>query len=234
MSCRSCGAALEGTAQYCSQCGARVELGALLGVGTAVDAAPVDPDVETEVERDRRPFPLGRALAMVATFLVLTVIGALALTRIFGSGGPEQASAASSAQASQTEEEAGDTASSAQAPSQTPSGGAASPTSTPSPTPTPSSPSPTPVQIPAGARLCSTAGTDAVASAYAGTERTSCEFSESVRTAYRDEGTPDGEASLRVRSPVTKKWYSLTCDGGTPVRCVTTTGAVVYLAPAGN
>ncbi len=52
-----------------------------------------------------------------------------------------------------------------------------------------------------------------------------------MREAYRKAGTPDGATTLRAFSPVTKKWYSLSCDGGAPVRCTSTTNAVVLLAP---
>ena len=86
--------------------------------------------------------------------------------------------------------------------------------------------------MPADATRCSRSGDDAVATAYAGTERTSCAFAGAVRAAYRKAGTPSDATSLRAFSPVTEKWYSLACDGGEPVRCTTTTGAVVVLTAA--
>lgn len=259
MHCRSCGADLPDHAEYCLRCGARVELGSVLGVGTDLPPMPsrerpVAPDdlsktaelprvagpvapVTSPAQASAPPPPValqsavptdddhpkgpghsrGSILAMVATFVVLTLIGTFALTRIVGSGDP-QSSATS----------AGPTASES-------SGGSAEPSATPSASaPTPSTAAPSgssSATIPAGARRCSTSGSDSVATAYAGTERTSCEFAAAVREAYRKAGTPDGATTLRAYSPVTKKWYSLSCDGGEPVKCTSTTNAVVLLAP---
>jgi hypothetical protein len=160
---------------------------------------------------------------MVATFAVLTIIGTFALTRVVGSDDPEPATQASvSTSASATDEEAGDATA---APS---TGGSSAPSSA-APQASPSASAS--ASIPAQARRCSTSGSDAVATAYAGTERTSCEFAAAVREAYRKAGTPGGATSLRAYSPVTKKWYSLSCDGGDPVRCTSTTNAIVILAP---
>ena len=248
--CRSCGTSLAPDAAYCSRCGSRVDLGSVLGVGTdlppvprrdpepaALDRTAELPRVETvptslAATAPSRPAPShsrGSIVAMLATFLVLTVIGTFALTRLTGSG---EASVAAGAPArlpatTPAEEEA--------AP------GAASPSATPpsasAPSPSASSASPEPSSeaagsVPADATRCSRSGDDAVATAYAGTERTSCAFAGAVRTAYRKAGTPSDATSLRAFSPVTEKWYSLTCDGGEPVRCTTTTGAVVVLTAA--
>lgn len=267
MHCRSCGADLPADAEYCSRCGARVELGSVLGVGT--DLPPVAPreqsapapapapaeDLSQTRELPRvapveapatqpaqpaqpaapgqRPAPAaarpvepepvrgpghsrGSIVAMVATFVVLTLVGTFALTRILGSDDPKPtATGTPSSASSSTGEETG--ASPSAPSSDAPSASAASPSAG--------------ATIPAGARRCSTSGSDAVATAYAGTERTSCEFAGAVRDAYRKAGTPDGATTLRAYSPVTKKWYSLSCDGGEPVRCTSTTNAVVLLAP---
>lgn len=159
---------------------------------------------------------------MVATFVVLTLIGTFALTRIIGSDDPAPTSATPTVSSEEGEPSPSDSAT----------------TTTPESSPTAAdrvSPSPSPTtsaaEIPAGARRCSTSGSDSVATAYAATERTSCEFAASVREAYRKDGTPDGATTLRAYSPVTKKWYSLSCDGGAPIRCTSTTNAVVLLAP---
>lgn len=243
MHCRSCGADLPVDAAFCTQCGVRVELGSVLGVGTdlapgprrhgAVSTASDDLGRTRELPRVA-PVPAaeGRSLddgtrsrrsrshvlAMVATFAVLTIIGTFALTRIAGSDDSPPVTAASSAATSPVSEETGDTQSS-------PSTSSPVPSTTPEVSPTASS------SIPATARRCSTSGSDAVATAYAGTERTSCEFAAAVREAYREAGSPSGATSLRAYSPVTRKWYSLSCDGGEPVRCTTTTNAIVHLAP---
>lgn len=284
MRCRSCGVDLPVDAAFCTQCGARVELGSTLGVGTDLPPAPhsdrpqpppatpddlsqtrelprIDPAAAPPVVRRQpepvRPVPVrpgppdqpaqweqsvagpaseegdrpsahsrSSILAMVATFAVLTIIGTFALTRLVGSDDPRpttQASASRSAAA----EESGD----APASSAGPASPSASPTAAPSaPASQEVSPSAS-TSMPPQARRCSTSGTDAVATAYAGTERTSCEFAASVREAYRNAGTPGGATSLRAYSPVTKKWYSLSCDGGEPVRCTSTTNAIVLLAP---
>lgn len=298
MHCRSCGADLPADAAYCSQCGARVDLGSVLGVGTDLppipsreqhratpteeaevssDAAPeagpvqapaaeektpapvaapaqdlsetrelprIDPAVPApaqppapaEPPAPARPVPAVRAsapasapvdhepehsrssiLAMVATFAVLTIIGTFALTRLLGSDDPEPVAESTP---TSSVEESGDVA-------PAPSTSAPAPSETPSAEPSPSAST----SVPAEARRCSTSGNDAVATAYAGTERTSCEFAASVRDAYRKAGTPSGATSLRAYSPVTKKWYSLSCDGGEPVRCTSTTNAIVILTP---
>lgn len=262
MRCRSCGADLPVDSAFCSQCGARVELGSVLGVGTDLPTAPTAPTAATEAAREQQPEPepgpqaepdLGQTrelprlrhpahpaaaaaaaapmgepepgpahsrnsiVAMIATFAVLTIIGTFALTRLVGSGDPEPAAQSPS---SSVVEESGD----APAASSGPSG-------SPTPEGSPSASASASPAVPAGARRCSTSGSDSVATAYAGTERTSCEFAAAVRDAYRKAGSPEGATSLRAYSPVTKKWYSLSCDGGEPVRCTSTTNAIVLLAP---
>ena len=268
MHCRSCGADLPDHAEYCLRCGARVELGSVLGVGTDLPPMPsrerpVAPDdlsqtaelprvagpaapVASPAQASAPPPPVApqqavpvdddhpkgpghsrsSILAMVATFVVLTLIGTFALTRIVGSGDPQPSATTAAPAASESTSEP--TSESAEPSATAPS------TSAPTPTPStaaPSASSSATTTIPAGARRCSSSGRDAGATAYAGTERTSCEFAAAVREAYRKAGTPDGATTLRAYSPVTKKWYSLSCDGGEPVKCTSTTNAVVLLAP---
>jgi len=269
MHCRSCGADLPVDAAFCSQCGARVELGSVLGVGTDLPVVPprertpatgsrddlgqtrelprIDPAAgpvrsrpapppvrepapataatEASAEGDGHPgHSRSSVLAMVATFAVLTLIGTFALTRLVGSDDPASSTPTTTSASSPASEETGDAQ---PAPSTSGPEAASSPQAPPSQEVSPSaSPS-----VPAEARRCSTSGSDAVATAYAGTERTSCEFAAAVREAYREAGSPDGPTSLRAYSPVTKKWYSLSCDGGEPVRCTSTTNAIVHLAP---
>ena len=263
MHCRSCGAGLPVDSAFCSQCGARVELGSVLGVGTdlpavrpqeqqpedlsqtrelpRVDPAAARPATAGSGSTGRHEAPAVREpvvaapeaphghdghddgpkhsrnsiLAMVATFAVLTIIGTFALTRLVGSDAPQPTTASSSS--SSAVDETGDAS---PAPKTSASGGA-SPGVSPSAS----------TSMPAGARRCSTSGSDSVATAYAGSERTSCEFAAAVRDAYRKAGNPEAATSLRAYSPVTKKWYSLSCDGGEPVRCTSTTNAIVLLAP---
>ncbi|MEO7269869.1 MAG: hypothetical protein ABIW49_11750 [Knoellia sp.] len=278
MPCRTCGVDLPRDAVYCLRCGARVELGSVLGVGT--DLPPVPPcnqpepapepvtepiaaterapheDLTKTAEMPRLQVPpraaprqppapalqtppaqsaqpvhpadsattgrsghsRGSVIAMVATFVLLTVIGTFALTRILRSDDPAPAAVTPSVSSEEGEP--------------SPSDSAAAPSSSQSATPEAApSPSTSAAAIPAGARECSTSGSDSVATAYAATERTSCEFAAAVREAYRKAGTPDGPTTLRAFSPVTKKWYSLSCDGGAPVRCTSTTNAVVLLGP---
>lgn len=313
MPCSSCGADLPRDAAYCLRCGARVELGSVLGVGTDLPPVPprgqstpaqppaaqppAAPSEATHVEPDdlsktaelprlavppqvpqapaqappasrqqgqgrpTRPPRVGQTLppppppapatpaassatasgsggpggtggshgsghsrgsvmAMVATFLVLTIIGTFALTRILGSDDPAPVAATPSVSSEEGEP------STATSPSNESSDAATTAPQSTSPSPSTSDPS-----IPVGARQCSTSGSDSVATAYAATERTSCEFADAVREAYRKAGTPEGATTLRAFSPVTKKWYSLSCDGGAPIRCTSTTNAVVLLAP---
>ncbi|MFW5470354.1 hypothetical protein ACOCJ4_09945 [Knoellia sp. CPCC 206435] len=254
--CRSCGTSLAPDAAYCSRCGSRVELGSVLGVGTDLppvprrdaEPAPLDrtaelPRVETaptSLAATDPPSPTpshsrGSIVAMLATFLVLTVIGTFALTRLTGSGEPGVAAGAPArvpATAPVEEEAVPDAASPSATTTPSPTPSAPSPSASASPEPSPESSSDAAGSVPADATRCSRIGDDAVATAYAGTERTSCAFAGAVRTAYRKAGTPSDATSLRAFSPVTEKWYSLTCDGGEPVRCTTTTGAVVVLTAA--
>lgn len=223
--CASCGADLPADARFCTRCGARVELGSLLGVGTDLPPAdpapahasahpPVDPREDHDAQRDGT-FSAGRIAAMAATFVVLTILGTFALSQLFGSGSPE--------------------------PPATSASGEASPSSSPEPSPpvpSPSEPSaadptPTPDEtLPAGARTCSTSGDDAVATAYSGNKDTSCAFTNAVREAYREAGAPRHPTPFRAYSTVTKKWYDVTCGGGSLVRCASSNqAAVVFLGP---
>lgn len=240
MECASCGRGLAADARFCPRCGGRVELGSILGVGT--DLSPVPPGGEPASEREpaeptralvRRDvadpndlppgggrgssgeFTPGRIAAMVATFVALTVVGTFVLTQLFGS--PTQGSSAAS-EAS----ESSANPSSANPSATTPSGQGTSGSSAPSPTASPS--------LPDGARRCSRSGDDAVASAYSGNRDTSCAFTNAVRTAYREAGSPTDSTPFRVYSPVTKRWYDVTCTGGPVLRCADG-AAVVHLGP---
>lgn len=254
MRCASCGTQLPQDALFCSSCGKRVELGSVLGVGT--DLPPVPPlSQEGRPTRADRParathpaaqrgapepqeqwqdgdhrasggtFSVGRIAAMVATFVVLTILGTFALSQIFGSNAPETPAASSTTTDEPVTESP--TPGSSVLPG-TPESSAPAPSATPSTTPSPS-PSAT---LPAGARKCSTSGSDAVATAYGGNKDTSCAFSNAVRAAYRKAGAPVAPESFRTYSTVTKKWYVVTCGEGSLVRCASANGeAVVFLGP---
>ena len=158
-------------------------------------------------------FTPGRVAAMVATFVVLTVLGTWTLSQLFGStssGAPDPTSAATSASTASP------------SPSGSESGSA----------PADAAPKPRLADAP---QRCSTSGSDAVATAWSGNRDTSCAFSDAVRAAYRKAGAPDGSEPFRTWSTVTKKWYDVTClaTGSTPpVRCHSQDGnAVVFLGP---
>ncbi|MEO7269868.1 MAG: zinc ribbon domain-containing protein [Knoellia sp.] len=238
MHCRSCGAKLIPDARFCTRCGAKVELAALLGVGTDLPPVPAAPAVPAEPPATREPqrseghhrsrgnFTPGRIAAMVATFVVLTILGTFALSQLFGPDAPDQAANSAS-------------------PDPDPGQGTASPSGESSPAPSPpesstpesSSPgpsaSPTPTTaLPDGARRCSKSGSDAVATAYSGNRDTSCAFTNAVRKAYREAGAATDPKPFRTYSTVTKRWYDVTCGTASPVRCQSADGAaVVFLAP---
>jgi hypothetical protein len=97
----------------------------------------------------------------------------------------------------------------------------------------PVSPPPIPAAaLPPNARVCPTrlhrAG-DYTKSA-AGTSVTSCEFAEAVRVAYGRSGPPSPiQRVINAFSPVTGKWYPMTCVANeTLVTCSGGNGAVVY------
>lgn len=227
MHCVSCGAELIPDARFCTRCGARAELGAFLGVGTDLPPVPAPPAVprlppEQVVSRTSHHHPgpngdfsAGRIAAMVATFVVLTILGTFALSQIFGTDTPESPSASESTDTGQGT-------------------GDPSPETTPPPsTPESSSAAPSPsasITLPEGARQCSQSGNDAVATAYSGNGDTSCAFTNAVRKAYREAGAATDPQPFRTYSTVTKKWYDMTCDAGPLVRCQSADGAaVVYL-----
>lgn len=99
--------------------------------------------------------------------------------------------------------------------------------STSSSTTTSSSTSPTRSgELPAGVRSC--AGPKSGVAVGRGTEVTTCDFAVAVREAYLAE-KPTGDVDLEVRSPVTKKSYSMSCSGQSVTRCTGGNDAVVVL-----
>lgn len=186
--------------------------------GEPVDHAPEPVDHAAEPV-DEAPvtgtFTAGRVAAMVATFVLLTVLGTWTLSQLFGSapgGAPDPTGAAT----------AGSTTSPSPSASASPSGRA----------PADSAPEPRLADAP---QRCSTSGSDEVATTWSGNRDTSCAFSDAVRAAYREAGAPDGSDPFRTYSTVTKKWYDVTClatQADPPVRCHSADGnAVVFLGP---
>lgn len=81
-------------------------------------------------------------------------------------------------------------------------------------------------ELPAGASSC--AGPKEGTAVGRGTEVTTCQFAVAVRDAYVA-GGPEGDTRLEVRSPVTKKDYTMSCTGQVVTRCTGGNNAVVYL-----
>ena len=88
------------------------------------------------------------------------------------------------------------------------------------------------VVLPPGARVCPplSGPVGAYATSAAGTDVTSCEFAESVREAYGRSGPPGAKPRMvNAYSPVTRKWYAMTCSaGGAMATCTGGNDAVVY------
>lgn len=82
-------------------------------------------------------------------------------------------------------------------------------------------------KLPAGAKKCY--GPKQGVAVGRGTDVTSCAFAGAVRDAYLQEKPKGGKASLEVRSPVTKKSYSMSCTGAAVTRCTGGNDAVVVL-----
>lgn len=170
-------------------------------------------------------FTPGRVAAMVATFVLLTVIGTFALSALFGSGDPDSDAADSTTS----------TAPASPSASEPPASTDTEPSPTePSPTESSQSPSPSPTSttLPKSARRCTTKGGDEVATAWSGNRDTSCAFSNAVRAAYRKADAATTGETFRAYSTVTKRWYDVTCGTGPYVRCQSADGAaVVFLGP---
>lgn len=222
MRCATCGSELPSDARFCSRCGGKVVLGSVLGVGT--DLPPVQRVAPEPVHAPpgddpgtHGGFSAGRLAAMVATFVVLTIIGTYTLSQVFGPDAPEQPSGS-----------AGSTAGpgTASAPPETPPEPSGSGSAGTAAAPTPSA------TLPDGARRCSRSGDDAVATAWSGNSDTSCAFTNAVREAYREARAPVHPTSFRTYSTVTKRWYDVTCGAGELLRCASADGAaVVFLGP---
>lgn len=146
----------------------------------------------------------------VALFVVLALIGVRGL---LGSGNGSDASGASTSTSGGT------------APGTQSTTGSPAPTTAPGKTPTSA------VSLPSGATACpEQAGATATLGTWTGSKRTSCAFALAVRDAYAAATPSAGKATVRAKSPVTGKTYTMTCTGSQPVICKGGDDAVVYLA----
>lgn len=82
-------------------------------------------------------------------------------------------------------------------------------------------------ELPSGATAC--AGAVEGTAVARGNDVTTCEFAEEVRGAYLEKASDGGDVSLRVRSPVTRKNYTMRCTGSSVTVCTGGNNAVVYL-----
>ena len=172
----------------------------------------------------------GVVLALLAILVALGVGGAW---YVFGGTAPttspttvtSTSAATSTGSAGQSSVGASPVASPSAVPTSTPT-----PATSPTPTPTPSSASPSSTpSTPAGATVCATSDT-AYGRAGTGSSATSCGFATAVRTAYLAAvAQPGGSATVTAASPVTGKSYTMTCTGGSVVRCTGGNDAVVYI-----
>ncbi|CAM3655320.1 hypothetical protein H7J08_08630 [Mycobacterium frederiksbergense] len=85
-----------------------------------------------------------------------------------------------------------------------------------------------PSQPPPGARSCGGAVAGTYSRAAAGTQITSCPFAESVRDAVNATGQP-APRMVNAYSPVTNKWYPMTCVVESVLTCRGGNDAVVYV-----
>lgn len=148
------------------------------------------------------------AVVMVLAVALFVVIAMIGIRGLFGSGGGENAPDGSVTTAAGAP--TGDAPSSG-----TSTAPAKKPTSTAS--------------LPAAARACADSSGSSLG-AWAGNDRTSCQFAIAVRDAYAKAAPDGGNATVRATSPVTDKAYTMTCTGTQPASCTGGDDAMVYLA----
>lgn len=88
---------------------------------------------------------------------------------------------------------------------------------------------PAPAGRPSGAYECWSGGNGQYLSTAVGSSVTSCEFAESVWSAYLGAGANGGSATVVAYSPVTGTSYTMSCAGGPVVTCTGGNNAVVYI-----
>lgn len=69
-------------------------------------------------------------------------------------------------------------------------------------------------------------------SAYATGPKTSCAFAAVVASTYQAKKDSSGNATFSAVSPETGDTYQVSCTSGSYVTCVTTTKAIIYVAPS--
>lgn len=158
----------------------------------------------------RRGGPSNVVLFAALAVAAVVVLAAIALLALSDSGSGQAASSPASASSSPSATSSGDASGSSSA-----SGDSSSPSDTSA--------------LPAGATACS-GGSEGGLSAASGNRVTSCGFAVNVRDAYVAANPADGATvKLKVKSPVTKRSYKVTCEGQGPVTCRGGTNAVIYL-----
>lgn len=239
MECAACGAELAAGAQFCPRCGTAVTVSGTSGSRAVPFIKEPVPgiyddrhqDVQVRTRREARGsvaeqlWPAGAArtpqeeslakdsrpvivtiTALVLTFIVLAIYFAVSLNSTDPEGPPSTLSVP----------------------------GSGSPTGKKTAAAKPSATKPSSgVEIPRGATECGR-GRAPYVRVYKGTSSTSCQFAKAVRNAYAKMYVkPVPSASIKAKSPVTKKSYTLKCSA-TPegvVRCTGGQNAVVILAP---
>lgn len=93
----------------------------------------------------------------------------------------------------------------------------------------PAAPSYASVHLPTTAKICGSLASGPYAQVATGNESTSCPFALNVQTAYIQAGGSGAPIIINAYSPVTTKWYSMTCSGDQPVTCTGGVAAIVVL-----
>ncbi|GGL33619.1 zinc ribbon domain-containing protein [Phycicoccus endophyticus] len=216
--CAECGAEVHAGDRFCPVCGvdlAAAEAAArgslfeeLMTDGRAEEGEPV----QDEREEASHSGLLGVLLVSLGALLLVAGIVWVVTPRSGGDGSASSAAPATRSSGTPTPSPA-----SADESSASPSPARSSATMQP----------PRDINMTHTASRCPGAG-DGV-TAYSGNEVTSCAFAVEVAEALaaRDPKLP---ATLTVRSPVTTKRYTMTCDNTAPVECRGGTDALVYVA----
>lgn len=85
------------------------------------------------------------------------------------------------------------------------------------------------IHLPITAKVCGSTAGGPYAQVATGNESTSCPFALNVQTAYIQAGGSGAPIVVNAYSPVTTKWYSMSCSGYQPVTCTGGVAAIVVL-----